>query len=65
MDSPGGAVGTQEIYEEIIRIDQKSSYASFGSVAADGGYYIGAARKIFANKGTITGSIGVMLWTLK
>lgn len=64
IDSPGGAVGpTQEIYEEIVRIDQsKPIYASFGSVAASGGYYIGAAaRKIYANKGTITGSIGVIM----
>ena len=64
VDSPGGAVGpTQEIYDEIIRIDEKKPiYASFGSVAASGGYYIGAAaRKIFANKGSITGSIGVIM----
>lgn len=64
IDSPGGAVGpTQEIYDEIIRIDKtKPVYASFGSVAASGGYYIGAAaRKIYANKGTITGSIGVIM----
>ena len=39
VDSPGGAVGpTQEIYDEIIRIDEKKPiYASFGSVAASGG----------------------------
>ncbi len=68
IDSPGGAVGpTQEIYEEIRRIDTdkkngKPIYASFGSVAASGGYYLGAAtRKIFANSGTITGSIGVIM----
>ncbi len=64
IDSPGGAVGpTQEIYEEIRRIDAiKPVYASFGSIAASGGYYIGAAtRKIFANAGTLTGSIGVIM----
>ncbi len=63
IDSPGGAVGpVQEIYEEILRIDkQKPVYASFGTIAASGGYYIGAAtRKIFANSGTLTGSIGVI-----
>ena len=33
-----------------------------GSVAASGGYYIAcAAHKIFANPGTITGSIGVII----
>lgn len=64
IDSPGGAVApTQEIYEEVRRIDKvKPVYASFGSVAASGGYYIGAAtRKIYANAGTLTGSIGVIM----
>ncbi len=64
IDSPGGAVGpTQEIYEEIMRIDiNKPIYASFSSVAASGGYYLGSAcRKIFSNAGTITGSIGVIM----
>lgn len=64
INSPGGAVGpTQEIYEEIRRIDKnKPVYASFGTVAASGGYYIGAAcRKIFSNAGAMTGSIGVIM----
>lgn len=64
IDSPGGAVApTQEIYEEVRRIDKKKPiFASFGSVAASGGYYIGAAcRKIWANGGTLTGSIGVIM----
>lgn len=64
VDSPGGAVApTQEIYDEIVRIDQKKPiYASFGSVAASGGYYIGAAaRKIYSNPGSLTGSIGVIM----
>jgi protease IV len=64
IDSPGGAVApTQEIYEEIRRIDKKKPvYSSFGTVAASGGYYIGAAtRKIWANSGTLTGSIGVIM----
>ncbi len=64
IDSPGGAVApTQEIYEEVRRIDKdKPIYASFGSVAASGGYYIGAAtRRIYANSGTLTGSIGVIM----
>lgn len=64
VNSPGGAVGpTQEIYEEIVRIDKKKPiYASFGGIAASGGYYIGSAtRKIWANAGTLTGSIGVIM----
>lgn len=64
IESPGGAVGpTQEIYEEIQRIDKKKPiYASFGAIAASGGYYLGAAtRKIWASPGTLTGSIGVIM----
>jgi len=64
VNSPGGAVGpTQEIYEEIQRIDKKKPiFASFGAIAASGGYYVGAAtRKIWANPGTLTGSIGVIM----
>lgn len=64
VNSPGGAVGpTQEIYEEIQRIDKiKPIYASFGAIAASGGYYIGSAtRKIWASPGTLTGSIGVIM----
>jgi len=66
INSPGGAVGpTQEIYEEIVRIDKnKPIYASFESIAASGGYYLGAAcRNIYSNAGTITGSIGVIMQT--
>ena len=64
VNSPGGAVGpTQEIYEEITRIDKKKPiYASFAGIAASGGYYIGSAtRKIWASPGTLTGSIGVVM----
>ena len=64
VNSPGGAVGpTQEIYEEIERIDKKKPiFASFGGIAASGGYYIGSAtRKIWASAGTLTGSIGVIM----
>jgi protease-4 len=64
INSPGGAVSpTQEIYEEIRRIDAKKPvYASFDTVAASGGYYLGAAtRRIYANPGTLTGSIGVIM----
>jgi len=64
IDSPGGAVGpAQEIYEELIKIkDRKPVITSMGTVAASGGYYIAAGtQKIFANPGTITGSIGVII----
>lgn len=66
IDSPGGAVGpSQEIYNAVTRIREeggKKIYASLGSVAASGGYYIAsAAETIFANPGTLTGSIGVIM----
>jgi len=68
VNSPGGAVGpSQEIYEEIKKINGdeekgKPIFASFGTIAASGGYYIGAAaRKIYSNPGTLTGSIGVVM----
>lgn len=65
IDSPGGSVGpSQEIYREIMRTKQsKPVVASLGSVAASGGYYIAsAATRIVSNPGTITGSIGVIIY---
>ncbi len=64
VDSPGGGVGpSQEIYEEVKKTAQvKPLIVSMGSVAASGGYYVAAAaRRILANPGTITGSIGVIM----
>ncbi|HEY1370935.1 MAG TPA: signal peptide peptidase SppA [Candidatus Binatia bacterium] len=64
VDSPGGAVApTQEIYEEIEKLKKKKPViASFGGMAASGGYYIGSAcDEIVANPGTLTGSIGVIM----
>ncbi len=62
IDSPGGAVApSQEIYD-AIKAFPKPKVASMGSVAASGGYYIAVATdRIFANAGTITGSIGVIM----
>jgi len=63
IDSPGGAVATsQEVYEELKNLGKiKPVVASMGTVAASGGYYIAcAAPTIYANPGTITGSIGVI-----
>jgi protease-4 len=64
VESPGGAVApSQEIYEEIKKATQKKKVVvSMGALAASGGYYISApASRIFANPGTITGSIGVIM----
>jgi protease-4 len=65
IDSPGGAVApSQEIYQEVMnyKLEQKPLIVSMGSVAASGGYYIASpAKKIFADAGTLTGSIGVIM----
>jgi protease-4 len=64
INSPGGAVGpSQEIYTEVLRTKKiKPVVASMGSVAASGAFYIAsAATRIFADPGTITGSIGVIM----
>lgn len=65
INSPGGGVSaSQEIHREVVRVKEekkKKVIVSMGTVAASGGYYIAApADKIFANEGTITGSIGVI-----
>ena len=64
VNSPGGAVGaSQAIYRAIEKIrDKKPVVVSMENVAASGGYYISApANVIYANPGTITGSIGVII----
>ncbi|MBN1140849.1 MAG: signal peptide peptidase SppA [Deltaproteobacteria bacterium] len=64
VDSPGGGVGaSQEIYQELKKAAAvKPLVVSMGSVAASGGYYVAVpGQRIFANPGTITGSIGVLL----
>ncbi|MDX2480734.1 MAG: signal peptide peptidase SppA [Desulfuromusa sp.] len=64
IDSPGGGVGpSQEIYAELKQLaEEKPLIVSMGSVAASGGYYLAVAgERIFANPGTITGSIGVIM----
>jgi protease IV len=65
MDTPGGGVAaSQEIADQLkwLRNEKgKKVVISMGSVGASGGYYIAcAADKIYANPGTITGSIGVI-----
>ncbi len=65
INSPGGGVAaSQELYEAVRRFraeSHKKVVVSMSSVAASGGYYVAcAADKIYANPGTITGSIGVI-----
>jgi protease-4 len=64
VNSPGGAVApAQEIMREVEKIKKnKKVVASYGSMAASGGYYAScSADLIMANPGTTTGSIGVIL----
>lgn len=64
INSPGGGVyQSDEVYYALL--DYKSSgkkvYAYMGALAASGGYYISCpANKIYANRNTLTGSIGVI-----
>lgn len=65
INSPGGGVAaSQEMFEAVrkFRADtRKKVVVSMASVAASGGYYVAcAADKIYANPGSITGSIGVI-----
>ncbi len=64
INSPGGTVGaSQEVHSELIKLKKKGVkiVASMADVCASGGVYAAvAADKILANKGTITGSVGVI-----
>lgn len=63
IDSPGGsALASDHMAREVQRLAKKKPViAYFGNVAASGGYYVGAlAKKIVAQRSTITGSIGVV-----
>ncbi|QBP40653.1 signal peptide peptidase SppA [Paenisporosarcina antarctica] len=66
VNSPGGGVvESAQIYNKIQEVQEEVGvpfYVSMGSMAASGGYYIAApAEKIFLNKETLTGSIGVIM----
>jgi protease-4 len=71
VDSGGGLVGpSDEMWRNVKRLKDHGLYvvASYGSVAASGGYYMSvAADEIFAQPTSITGSIGVMgsVWTFQ
>lgn len=62
VNSPGGSVlAAEKIKDEIALLaEEKPVIASFGDYAASGGYWISAGcDRIFTNKSTLTGSIGV------
>ncbi len=66
-NSPGGSpVQAGYIYDEILRLREKYPkiplYAVIGDVCASGCYYaVAAADKIYADKASIVGSIGVLM----
>jgi protease-4 len=61
VDSPGGsALASDLIWHALVKC-KKPVVASMSDTAASGGYYISmAAKKIYAEPGTLTGSIGVV-----
>lgn len=63
VNSPGGsAYGSEQMWEalETFKKTGKPFVVSMGDYAASGGYYISSgAQRIFADKFTITGSIGI------
>jgi protease-4 len=63
VDSPGGsALASDLMWHELETLDGKKPFVvSMGDTAASGGYYIAmGADRIFAEPGTLTGSIGVV-----
>ncbi|MDO8690491.1 MAG: signal peptide peptidase SppA [Dehalococcoidia bacterium] len=65
VNSPGGDVtASDEIHNEILRTRNdfdKTVVASFGGLAASGGYYLASScDRIVSNRNTLTGSIGVL-----
>jgi protease-4 len=65
VNSPGGGVAaSEEIYREVKRIrneKKKKIVVSIETVGASGAYYVASASdKIFADQGSIVGSIGVI-----
>ncbi len=63
VNSPGGsAYGSDQICHAVMEVKKnKPVIASMGDYAASGGYYISSnASRIFSDKNTITGSIGVI-----
>lgn len=61
INSPGGSVSASQEMAEAIGMIKKPVAISLGDMAASGGYYVACAGpRIFANAGTLTGSIGVI-----
>jgi protease IV len=70
INSPGGTItASDDLYRRLVKLDQgdpdkktdaKPLVVSMGGMAASGGYYVSMpARSVFAERSTLTGSIGV------
>lgn len=61
VDSPGGSALASDLMWRELELLEIPFYVSMGDTAASGGYYIAmGADRIFAEPGTLTGSIGVV-----
>ncbi len=61
VQSPGGSIAASQEIADMVRNFEKPIVVSMGDMAASGGYYIAApAQGIVAQRGTMTGSIGVI-----
>jgi len=61
INSPGGTIVASEAISESIKNAEKPTVAWLGEIAASGGYYAASATDyIVADRGTMTGSIGVI-----
>lgn len=64
IDTPGGSVtSSDEIYARVMSArEKKHVVASIAGLGASGGYYVAcAAEYVFAEKTSLTGSIGVIM----
>ena len=62
VNSPGGSADASDLIHRVVRLkDKKPVVASFGDVAASGGYYVAAPTDAIVSRAlTLTGSIGVV-----
>ncbi len=66
INSPGGTTGaSQELYEEVLKFKKRTKLPviiSVADMAASGAYWVAlGGDTIFANRGSIVGSIGVII----
>lgn len=61
INSPGGTIVASEAIAEAVKDAKKPTVAWLGEIAASGGYYVASASDyIVADRGSMTGSIGVI-----